>query len=341
MQSDNLKKEKALTDEALKDIFMQYSESILSLPSGNVINFSTYKFLQHIAKYGFNNADIPEFSLMPRSIIPCLALCLTEGASVVFTEKNKGVVSFPRNPQKAFNYANETFENPISQLVLAYLSYFGEVEVSQNFIEGIKPLAKRGNIVAQFLLAASYQYGKEVTKDVEDAAYWYKKAADQGNASAQFSLGEIFRHRRGEIKANIFLALEWYEKAASQGNEDALKRLGHFPSSENMYEITVDDLNHAVNFYEELSLGSHDEKSQRELKRIAEDIKNYINRIENFTDDNALQQEFENVSTLNREDLEKILDNINFFLEEHKPKSPASEKGYAVDPETLARIVPI
>ncbi len=60
------------------------------------------------------------------------------------------------------------------------------------------------------------------------AAYWYRKAADEGNADAQLKLGWLYENGFG-VEKDYGQAKICYQKAADQGNEDAraaLKRLG-------------------------------------------------------------------------------------------------------------------
>ena len=57
---------------------------------------------------------------------------------------------------------------------------------------------------------------------------WFRKAAEQGHADAQFCLGECYRTGDGVAK-DLAEAKTWYEKAAAQGNADAkvlLRQLG-------------------------------------------------------------------------------------------------------------------
>ena len=48
--------------------------------------------------------------------------------------------------------------------------------------------AKHGTDRAHFNLGDCYEYGKGTTKNLAEAEKWYKKAAEQGNARAQFDL---------------------------------------------------------------------------------------------------------------------------------------------------------
>ena len=69
-----------------------------------------------------------------------------------------------------------------------------------------------------------FQNGLGVAKDEMEAVTWYRKAAEQGNAHAQYNLGWMFQNGLG-VSKNRAEAITWYRKAAEQGNEDAISRL--------------------------------------------------------------------------------------------------------------------
>ena len=54
------------------------------------------------------------------------------------------------------------------------------------------PLAERGNLSAQFNIAAMYEDGKGVTQDYKEAFNWYRKAAEQGVAHAQHNIAVMY-----------------------------------------------------------------------------------------------------------------------------------------------------
>lgn len=51
-----------------------------------------------------------------------------------------------------------------------------------------RPLAVRGNVDAQFCMGVMYNAGQGVTQNFKEAAKWYRLAAAQGHAEAQFNL---------------------------------------------------------------------------------------------------------------------------------------------------------
>ncbi|WP_455210973.1 tetratricopeptide repeat protein, partial [Kaarinaea lacus] len=61
--------------------------------------------------------------------------------------------------------------------------------------------------------------------DLVVAAQWYKKAATEGDADAQYELGDMYKQGTG-VEQNNSLAIKWFRKAANQGHEAAKRRLG-------------------------------------------------------------------------------------------------------------------
>ena len=53
--------------------------------------------------------------------------------------------------------------------------------------------AEQGDAMAQYNLGHACFRGEGVPQDYTQAVYWWRKAAEQGDADAQFMLGEIGR----------------------------------------------------------------------------------------------------------------------------------------------------
>ncbi|HNL81153.1 MAG TPA: tetratricopeptide repeat protein, partial [Agitococcus sp.] len=69
-------------------------------------------------------------------------------------------------------------------------------------------------------------YGEGVAKNSTKAAEWFRKAAEQGEIDAQYSLGEMYRDGADDFMQDNTKAVEWFIKAAEQGNISALNHLG-------------------------------------------------------------------------------------------------------------------
>ena len=89
-----------------------------------------------------------------------------------------------------------------------------------NFEEAVKwyrKAAEQGDADAQFNLALMYDYGRGVTEDDAEAVRWYRKAAEQGGARAQLNLGVMYYSGNGVLQDTI-AAHMWFNIAAENGN---------------------------------------------------------------------------------------------------------------------------
>ena len=85
--------------------------------------------------------------------------------------------------------------------------------------------ADQGFARAQFNLGVMYATGRGVPQDDAEAVRWYRLAADQGFDSAQSSLG--LRYATGEgVPQDDAEAVRWYRLAADQGHARAQAILG-------------------------------------------------------------------------------------------------------------------
>jgi TPR repeat protein len=90
----------------------------------------------------------------------------------------------------------------------------------------LRPLAHQGNADAQFLLGEIYYRGRGVEQDYTTAVTWYRKAADQGHPGAQWSLGTMYQNGLGDVPRAFAAAASLYRKAADQGHLLAQYDLG-------------------------------------------------------------------------------------------------------------------
>ncbi|KAF9201424.1 hypothetical protein BGZ49_008332 [Haplosporangium sp. Z 27] len=75
------------------------------------------------------------------------------------------------------------------------------------------------HVDAYYQLGLMYHHGLGTAMDRAQSLFWYRKAANQGDARAQNAMGIIYETGFGVPKNNS-LAWKWYEKAASQGNSN-------------------------------------------------------------------------------------------------------------------------
>lgn len=85
--------------------------------------------------------------------------------------------------------------------------------------------AEDDEITDAYKAGLKYKNGDGVPKDPRVAAEYFHRAADAGNASAQFELGEAYYYGRGVIASSIE-AEKWYGKAVAAGNVSAQMELG-------------------------------------------------------------------------------------------------------------------
>ena len=88
-------------------------------------------------------------------------------------------------------------------------------------------VAEQGNAEAQFKLGDCYERGAGVKQDSAEAVKWFRKAAEQGNAEAQTRLGTCYKTGRG-VNNDYGEAVKWYRKAAENGYEAAQRELAEF-----------------------------------------------------------------------------------------------------------------
>lgn len=102
------------------------------------------------------------------------------------------------------------------------------LEVTKNFDEAAlcyQKAASQGYAPAQNNLGVFYQLGQGVRRNFDEALRWYRQAAEQGYASAQNNLGVCYRDGLG-VKRDFTQAARWFRMAAEQGLAAAQNNLG-------------------------------------------------------------------------------------------------------------------
>ncbi|MDR0247753.1 MAG: sel1 repeat family protein [Burkholderiales bacterium] len=87
--------------------------------------------------------------------------------------------------------------------------------------EAVKSKAEQGDAKAQNSLGNMYHKGRGVKPNGVEASKWYRKAAEQGNTDAQCSLGWMY-YCGVSVAKNELGAVKWFRKAAEQGDESGL-----------------------------------------------------------------------------------------------------------------------
>jgi len=166
----------------------------------------------------------------------------------------------------------------------------------ENNFEVAQKASKEGNPKAQFYLADMYLSGNNISRDKEQALYWFTQSAEQGDSSAQLSLAEMYWSSRFKnvypkvlpLKADaIFVkkALHWFIKSAEQGNAKAKHQLAGI-YSQGVDDIIPEDDVKALKFGTEAAVLGYD-RSQRVLaSRYQEGVlvsKDYIKAVYWYT----------------------------------------------------------
>lgn len=86
--------------------------------------------------------------------------------------------------------------------------------------------ANGGDAASQVLVGESYAEGKGVTRDLQQAAVWYRKAAEKGDVAGEVHLATLYRDGGKGFPRDAAQAVEWYRKAAEQGDVSAQGLLG-------------------------------------------------------------------------------------------------------------------
>jgi hypothetical protein len=87
--------------------------------------------------------------------------------------------------------------------------------------------AEQGDAQAQYRLGNMYFYGRGVPRDNDEALRWYRKSADQGYAAAEYGVEYMYFHGLS-VQSDYTEAVRWCRKAADQGYARAQSSLGSY-----------------------------------------------------------------------------------------------------------------
>lgn len=103
---------------------------------------------------------------------------------------------------------------------------WGDVRDAERAAYWYLQAAEQGNGAAQINLSSLYEQGRGVEKNLHKALYWLLKAVENNEDLALRRLGDHYRDGLYPyISKDINKAKEYWKKAADLGNEDARKRL--------------------------------------------------------------------------------------------------------------------
>lgn len=108
-------------------------------------------------------------------------------------------------------------------ILLSSHAAYGETEPAK--LNELRTLSTHGNAKAQLRMGGLYFKGEELDQDYQEAAKWFRLAAQKGNAEAQYNLGMMYDTGYGVV-LNHIEATRWYRRAADQGLSIAELNLG-------------------------------------------------------------------------------------------------------------------
>jgi TPR repeat protein len=80
------------------------------------------------------------------------------------------------------------------------------------------------------MLGTIYLTGQGVTIDVSEAEHWWRMAAEQGYAAAQYNLGGMYSRKISKT-LDREEALDWLGRAAEQGHRSAARELAELQAT--------------------------------------------------------------------------------------------------------------
>ena len=142
-------------------------------------------------------------------------------------------------------------------IALIFITFLSVISSFAANIDELKKAAEQGDAQAQYNLGVCYANGNGVEKNLSEAVKWWRKAAEQGFAQAQFNLGVCYDFGKG-VEKNPTEAVKWYRKAAEQGYANATKALQLLKE-----EMSPLQIERALSLAENYSKGIFDETPRK------------------------------------------------------------------------------
>ena len=181
-----------------------------------------------------------------------LARCLDEG------------MGCERNYEEAVYWYQKAAEqdHPASQYYLGV--YYEKKDDMKSAFHWYKKSAEQKYVKAMRSLGQCYAKGKGCTKDLVEAAKWYRAAAEKGDAIAQYELALYCENK----EKNYREALLWMRKSAQQDNKHAQYNLGrYFEEGKGVKK----DIREAIRWYS-VAARAEQHSAIEALKRLGLDI---------------------------------------------------------------------
>ena len=112
----------------------------------------------------------------------------------------------------------------MSQFSLGAILYYGSVDMAQA-IDWFRKAAAQSYAPAEFQMGQLYDFGFGFAPNDTEALAWYRKAGEHGNAAGQRVVGDFYRKGRG-VAADATEAARWYRRGADGDDLRAQSELG-------------------------------------------------------------------------------------------------------------------
>ena len=128
-------------------------------------------------------------------------------------------------------------QDELGKVVPGGPTVWSKIGIPKDAVEAMKwyrKAAENGHARAQYFMGKSYHSGEGVPKDQVEAFKWWRKAAEQGHATSRFNLGVMYFYGRGTTK-DFSEAARWFNARSTQ--ESGVIICGHgMPSPRPMVE---------------------------------------------------------------------------------------------------------
>lgn len=131
------------------------------------------------------------------------------------------LIHYGTNTSKVHDTSTDKFFEIASEEIFEKGKEAYDNENCEEAVTYFKEAAEQGYAKAQFYFGACYLDGCGIEQDLTEAIKWWQKAATQGDAKAQFNLGFCYKIGYG-VEQDLAKAIQWLQKATEQG--DAAQR---------------------------------------------------------------------------------------------------------------------
>ena len=112
----------------------------------------------------------------------------------------------------------------VAQFSLGSMLYYGANDTAQA-VDWFRKAAAQNYAPAEFQMGLLYDFGFGVGQSDSEALVWYRRAAEHGSAAGQRTVGDFYRKGRG-VAVDLAEAARWYQRGADGDDIRAQYQLG-------------------------------------------------------------------------------------------------------------------